>query len=174
MKKYIVVLLLMVMLTGCGNKKEVVSKKKIDAEFGTREVNETISKSKDTVEYEFETDEVKVIASMKYNKNFKYEDGKIKKDNYTISMDLIETDLQMFEQYKELEGYDKLTIDSKEAIKSMSDISAAIMVKVTDNAILYIMGNTNGRIVNIEMTDDKDYQDVIKSIKINVINKNDN
>lgn len=167
----ILIILMLVVITGCGNKKEVVSKQKIKADNGTKEVDETILKSNDTVEYKFETESVKVVASMKYNKNFKYKDGKIEKDNYTISMELVEVYLPMFEQYKELDGYESLTVDGKEAIKTMSDLSETTMVKVSDFAILYIVGTTNGKIVNIEMTNDKDYQRVLNSIKIDVTKK---
>ncbi|MBO7078592.1 MAG: hypothetical protein J6W64_02125 [Bacilli bacterium] len=176
MKKIILSILIIsfvVVLTGCGkeSKKEVVETKKIESELGTKEVSETISKTNNMVEYEFETESVKVVTSMKHNKKFKYTDGKIEKGDYTISMELVETYLPMFEQYKELAGYESLTIDGKEALKTNSELGQTILVKISNEAILYIKGTTNGRIVNHEMTEDKDYKNVIKSIKIKVTEK---
>ncbi len=166
----VLILSFVIILTGCGktSKMEIVDTKKIDSELGTKEVNETISKSNNMVEYEFETESVKVTASMKYNKKFKYTDGKIEKGDYTITMKLVETYLPMFEQYKELDGYEKITVDGKEALSTNSELGQTILVKVNDGAILYIEGTTNGQIVNHEMTEDKDYKNVIKSIKINI------
>lgn len=169
----ILILSFVIILTGCGetSKKEIVETKKIDSEPGTKEVNETISKSDNMVEYEFETESVKVVASMKYNKKFKYTDGKIEKGDYAITMELVETYSSMFDQYQALNSYEKITVGGKEALKTTGDVSQTILVKINDGAILYIKGTTNGKITIHEMTEDKDYKNVIKSVKINISKK---
>lgn len=174
LKKSILVIVAILLVVGCSssNKSGVVSNRKIEGSNGTKDVNEKIILSDNNIEYNFETDDISVVVKNKFDtKKFKYKDGKLTKDHYSISYELIEYDYPMFDEYKDLPGYDKITIDGKEAISTIGVTSEAIMVKINDNTILYIMGNTDGNIVNIEMTNDNDYKLFVNNTKITIKNK---
>ena len=171
-KKTVLTIICLLVLVGCGKTNmKVVSEKTIEAEPGTYEVNEKISKSNNNIKYEFETEKYKVTVTTKYNsKNITYKDGKFKANHYTITMNLEEYDYLLFEDYKQV-GYDKLTISNHEALKTISDTREEIIVKISDFDILYITGTTDGKIINTEMTSDKDYREITDNIKIDVTKK---
>ena len=166
-------LVLCLILVGCKNNKlKVVSDKNIEPGVGTKEVKEKLSKSNDTIKYEFETENYNVVVTTKYNsKKFKYKDGKFETDHYNIYMEFVEYDYNRYDLYKDLDGYEKLTIGGLDALRTMGDIGDSIMIKVDDENILYVSGATDGKIMVVEMIEDKYYKEIVDNIKIEVTKK---
>ena len=172
MKKIVILLILVLIITGCGkSNKNVISNKKISATSTTNEVNEEIIKKDKALEYNYETDEIIVNVKISYSDKFTLDEGKLKTNNYEVYLDFTEYKYSMFEQYKNMPGYDEYSVDGKEAIKSRTDRDEIIMVKVSETDILYIIGHTDGKIMTSEMANDSNYKDILKNIKISINKK---
>ena len=166
--------ILVILLIGCGkdNKLKTVSNKDIEPGVGTKESKEKVSKSNDTIKYEFETENYNVVVTTKYNsKKFKYKDGKFETEHYNIYMEFVEYDYNRYDLYKDLDGYEKMTIGGMEALRTMGDIGDLIMVKISDEDILSITGETDGKIMVVEMIEDKYYKEIVDNVKIEVTKK---
>ena len=167
-------IVLCLILIGCGknNKLKVVSDKKIEEGPGTKEVQEKILKSDSSIKYEFETENYNVVVTTKYNgKNFTYKDGKFESKYYSIYMEYEENDYNKYDLYKNLEGHEDLTIDGLEAIRISGDVGDTIMVKINEESILHISGDNGGKMMTIEMIEDKYYKEFVNNIKIKVTKK---
>ena len=58
-----------------------------------------------------------------------------------------------------------------EALRTMGDIGDLIMVKISDEDILSITGETDGKIMVVEMIEDKYYKEIVDNVKIEVTKK---
>ena len=171
MKKIVLSLLVIVLLTGCASKMKEVSEKTNEETVGTKETSEKISKSNKSVKYEFESKKYSIVLDLDYNKKFKYKDNKLVNDHYDVSVNFTEYEFPTFNDYKISVGYESITIDGKEAVKTVVSDGEIIMIKISEEDIVTIVSKTDGTIMNTEMTEDKAYKDLIGSIKITVNQK---
>ena len=78
MKKIVILLILVLIITGCGkSNKNVISNKKISATSTTNEVNEEIIKKDKALEYNYETDEIIVNVKISYSDKFTLEEANL-------------------------------------------------------------------------------------------------
>ena len=167
--------LMVFILVGCGKKtykKELVYTGKLSDSAYSNDVDLKLYRENDLLTYEYESENIKAIIGLKYNKKeLNLVDDKLKCERYIISINMYDYNYTMFDRYKQLPGYEQLKIGEYDAVKTLTDKQVIIIVKLDSYAQLEIIGDTDGYIVVNELDNDKDFNDIINSVTIETTKK---
>ena len=98
-KNLIVILLILVLFTGCGkkNKTTLIKDEKVSSETETTYgIVERVKTTKDTIQYEFDSDK-NVVVKIKYSNKFSIDNETLENDNYSIHITMNSYKYPMFE-----------------------------------------------------------------------------
>ena len=169
MKKYriLIVLIILVIVIGCGKKPE----KSTIAEGTviTNSIEEKISSNKESVKYNFITNLYDINISMKYN-GYILNGKTLDSDEYSITVYAEEYKMPYFKSFEEI-STERFKIDGYDAVRIITDVKVMTMIKIDDETIIYVVGETKGILLSEEIIQEENFRNVLNSIKIDVKNK---
>lgn len=173
-KNLVIVLLMLILLTGCGKKNKstpVVDKQVTSETETTYGIVERVKTTKDTIQYEFDSDK-NVVVKIKYSNKFSIDNETLENDNYSIHITMNSYKNSMFEIESESlsrnSNYRQIKIDGFDAVTASSADYATILVKLDNHNILNIIAETNGLLSGEEIINNNDYKELISNIVISV------
>ena len=167
--KILLVLLVVITLAGC-SKSKVISKSTSEETVITNKVENQVLKSSDTIEYKFKTSLYDIDVVAKYGGGYKLKGENLESTYYVVNAYTDEYKVkEYYNSIKEATSNENIIkVDGYEALKMITDIKVMILVKIDEETILYVVGNSDGRCMAEEINNDKDFNDLLKNIKITV------
>ena len=172
MKKLsILIIISIIFVTGC-NKKEVVAEDTREATVITNKVDEKVLQKSNNVEYDFKTSKYNIKVDMKYGSIYTLNEKTLESKYYNVTTYTEEYTIPYFNSIKEATAEEnRIKIDGYEAVRMITDIKVMTLVKIDEETIIYIVGDSEGNCMAEEIRDDKSFQDLLNSVKITVKKK---
>lgn len=172
MKKLsIIIIISIIFVTGCNDKK-VVAEDTREATAITNKVEEKVLEKNNNIEYDFKTSKYNIIVETKYNSGYKLNGKYLESKFYKVNAYTEEYTIPYFNSQKEAATEDDIfKVSGYEAIRLITDIKVMVLVKIDDETIIYIVGDSEGRCMAEEIRDDNDFKDLLNNVKITVKKK---
>ena len=172
MKRILVLLIAILLLTGCSEKPKVISETKGQEDINTKSVDETVSTSKNKAYYDYSTEKYDIKVKLTYDeKKFKLDNTDIKGDNFYITVTTDNYKYSYFETMKEIYADRITSVDGHEAISIKMDTQIILMIKIDNETIISVSAYIDGLYLVDDIEKDEDYIKMIKDIKIDVKKK---